>query len=174
MPNPALLVRPNFGIPDGQRSTPSIFVLMPFSKDLEPIYSTHISRVAKRLALTLGRADDFFTAHAVMTDVWTAIPRAAILVADCTGRNANVFYEIGIAHTVGRPVVLITQNESDVPFDLRHLPLSSMRTRRPAWSSLNWRWGRRSETFSRAKHSCLPVGLRMLRRMRRANDARCT
>jgi len=40
-------------------------------------------------------------------------------IADCTGRNPNVFYEIGIAHTLGRNVVMIT--EADVPFDLRHL-----------------------------------------------------
>ena len=43
------------------------------------------------------------------------------MIADCTGRNPNVFYEIGIAHTLGRDVILITQNEADVPFDLRHL-----------------------------------------------------
>ena len=37
-----------------------------------------------------------------------------------TGRNPNVMYEIGMAHTVGKPVVMITQNREDVPFDLKH------------------------------------------------------
>ena len=41
------------------------------------------------------------------------------MIADCTGRDPNVFYEIGVAHTVGKPVVLITQSADDVPFDLR-------------------------------------------------------
>lgn len=47
--------------------------------------------------------------------------RSRIIVADCTGKNANVFYEIGIAHAIGREVILITQSMNDIPFDLRHL-----------------------------------------------------
>jgi len=43
------------------------------------------------------------------------------VIADCTGRNPNVFYEIGLAHASGKPVILITQNSDDVPFDIRHL-----------------------------------------------------
>jgi hypothetical protein len=43
------------------------------------------------------------------------------VICDCTGRNSNVFYEIGIAHTLGREVILITQSAADIPFDLRHL-----------------------------------------------------
>ena len=43
------------------------------------------------------------------------------VVCDCSGRNPNVFYEAGIAHTLGREVILITQSEHDIPFDLRHL-----------------------------------------------------
>ena len=44
-----------------------------------------------------------------------------MVICDCTGRNPNVFYEIGIAHTLGREVILITQADADIPFDLRHL-----------------------------------------------------
>ncbi len=43
-----------------------------------------------------------------------------MLVAELTGRNPNVLYELGIAHTLGKPVVMITQSLDDVPFDLRH------------------------------------------------------
>ena len=56
-----------------------------------------------------------------MADVWTAVYRCRAVIADCTTRDPNVFYEIGMAHKVGKPVILITQDESDVPFDLRHL-----------------------------------------------------
>ena len=42
-------------------------------------------------------------------------------MCDVTGRNPNVFYEAGIAHAMGKKVVIITQNDQDVPFDLRHL-----------------------------------------------------
>jgi hypothetical protein len=54
-----------------------------------------------------------------MEDIWDAINAARAIIADCTGRNPNVFYEIGLAHAVGKPVVLITQKGEDVPFDLK-------------------------------------------------------
>ncbi len=116
-----LSVKPIFGISDASRAIPDVFVLMSFDPRFKPIYTTHISRVVKGLGLTAARADDFFTAHSVMADVWTAVHRSRVVIADCTDRNPNVFYEIGMAHTVGKPVLLITQNESDVPFDLRHI-----------------------------------------------------
>jgi len=56
-----------------------------------------------------------------MQDVVSLIDRSRVVICDCSTRNANVFYEIGIAHTLGREVILITQAETDIPFDLRHL-----------------------------------------------------
>ena len=56
-----------------------------------------------------------------MQDVVSLIDRSRVVICDCTGRNPNVFYEIGIAHTLGREVILITQSQEDIPFDLRHL-----------------------------------------------------
>jgi hypothetical protein len=58
---------------------------------------------------------------AVIQDAVSLIDRSKVVICDCTGRNPNVFYDIGIAHTLGREVVLITQAEADIPFDLRHL-----------------------------------------------------
>jgi hypothetical protein len=43
-----------------------------------------------------------------------------LVVVDFSGKNANVFYEAGIAHTLGKHVVPITQSNDDIPFDLRH------------------------------------------------------
>ena len=56
----------------------------------------------------------------VIQDVFSLIYQSSIVVVDFTGRNPNVFYETGIAHTLGKHVVPITQNDADVPFDLRH------------------------------------------------------
>lgn len=44
-----------------------------------------------------------------------------VVIADCTGRNANVFYELGLAHPLGKPVILLTQSEKDVPTDVIHI-----------------------------------------------------
>ena len=98
-----------------------VFVVMPFSDELRVVYDRHITSVVHGLDLTVARADDFFAASTVVSDVWNSICAAKVVVADCTGRNANVFYEIGIAHTLGKPVVLLAQDCADVPFDVRHM-----------------------------------------------------
>lgn len=56
-----------------------------------------------------------------MEDIWTKINQAAFIIADVTGKNPNVMYELGIAHTIGKPVILITQNTKSIPFDFTHL-----------------------------------------------------
>ncbi len=98
-----------------------LFMLMPFSSELKPIYNDHIKKVAKVLNLSISRADDFFSQKIVMDEIWSAIVYATVIIADCTTKNPNVFYEIGLAHAIGKPVILITQNPDDVPFDLRHI-----------------------------------------------------
>lgn len=94
-------------------------MLMPFTETIQPVYEDHIKKVASGMSLQIARADDFFSSHEVMQDVWQSLVAATAVIADCTGRNPNVFYEIGIAHTLGKPVILITQNSDDVPFDLK-------------------------------------------------------
>jgi hypothetical protein len=116
----ALAVRPLFGPRPELTAAPHVFVLMPFDNDLQPVY-TQIKRVCRRLQLSVERADDIFSASPVMDDVWRSLCNAGVVVADCTLRNPNVFYEIGIAHTIGKDVILLTQARSDVPFDVRHL-----------------------------------------------------
>ena len=116
-----MTVKPYFGLPTAPTTKSDVFVLMPFAEDLKPVYTDNISEVAKDIELAVSRADDFFTAGSIMADIWNAICDTRVVIACCTGRNPNVFYEIGLAHTVGKRVVLITQNKDDIPFDIRHL-----------------------------------------------------
>lgn len=97
------------------------FVLMPFQDEMKPVYEDHIKKVVINLGLECKRADDIFRDTAIIEDVWESINRARILIADLTGKNPNVFYEVGVAHTVGKNVILITQRIEDVPFDLLYL-----------------------------------------------------
>ncbi len=118
----AMIVAPT-DLPEPRQAhvAPDVFVIMPFRAELNPVYEDHIRRVCAQRALSVERADDFFTTHAVMADVWTSIQQAKVLIADCTDRNPNVFYEIGLAHALGRPVILVSQSAKDIPFDLGHL-----------------------------------------------------
>jgi hypothetical protein len=70
--------------------------------------------------LACERGDDVFGGNVVMDDIRASIETAALVVADLTGRNANVFYEVGIAHAINKPVLLMAQSIEDVPFDLRN------------------------------------------------------
>jgi hypothetical protein len=122
MSDPAqrLLITPALSRTFSSRYTSDILVLMPFDEAMRPIYDDHIASVAQRLNKSVARADDFFTSEQIMTEIWTALVNTALVIGDCTGRNPNVFYELGLAHAIGKPTVLITQSAQDVPFDLRH------------------------------------------------------
>jgi hypothetical protein len=111
-----------FGSPVPSNKWPVVFVAMPFLDEIDPIYRDHITEVVKhKMNKSLARADDFYADHEIMKDVWSAIYYCEVVIADCTGRNPNVFYEIGIAHTLGRKTVLIAQQIDDIPFDVRHI-----------------------------------------------------
>jgi hypothetical protein len=118
----SIYVQPTLGKPlDKSEVWSKIFMIMPFRDELTPVYKDHILKIANHLNVTCTRGDDFFSTEGIITEVWSAIYHAELCIADCTGRNPNVFYEIGVAHTVGRPCILIAQSIDDIPFDIRHL-----------------------------------------------------
>lgn len=116
----SLIVNPLFENPRPDAGNPEIFVLMPFSEDLQVIYENYIKRAADRCNRSIARADDFFNANPILSDIWNAINTASVIIADYTGKNPNVFYEIGIAHTLGKRVIPISQTTEDIPFDVAH------------------------------------------------------
>ena len=97
-----------------------VFHLCPFQDPFDSIYRDHIRPTANKMGFTIDRADEIYGTQPIIEDIWEAINCAEIIIADVTGRNPNVMYEIGMAHTIGKPVVIITQAIDDVPFDLRH------------------------------------------------------
>ena len=54
----------------------------------------------------------------ILDDIWTGIIEADFVIADVSDANANVFYELGMAHAIGTPVIIIAQDVSNVPFDI--------------------------------------------------------
>ena len=70
-----------------------------------------------------------------MDQVWSGINSAKVLVAELTTRNPNVFYELGIAHTLRKPVVLVSSNDKDVPFDLHHIRVIYYDVTDPFWGA---------------------------------------
>lgn len=94
------------------------FVVMPFKKSLNIVYETSIRKVVNSHNLSCIRADEIVGTNLITWDVWEKINRARVIIADLTGKNPNVFYEVGLAHAIGKDVILLTQTIDDVPFDL--------------------------------------------------------
>lgn len=110
-----------FQITEHENILPSLVsAMMPFLASFDSVYQS-IQQASANVGLSCRRADNIWENPAVIQDVVSLIDQSRVVVCDCTGRNPNVFYEAGIAHTLGREVILITQSEEDVPFDLRHL-----------------------------------------------------
>ena len=91
---------------------------MPFQSEFTPVYET-IKKTCSDLKLTCTRTDEIWEEPEVINDIFSLIFRSNVVICDFSGRNSNVFYEAGIAHTLGRKVVPLVQNPEDIPFDLR-------------------------------------------------------
>lgn len=98
-----------------------VFIAMPFNDAFNSIYEDHIEKVCNKKLLSCLRVDRIKRASSIINDIWSGINSAKVIIADCTGQNANVFYEIGLAHALGKPVILITQNLNDIPFDISRI-----------------------------------------------------
>lgn len=96
------------------------FVLMPFGEDWSDDVYDVLGEILKGEGYTAERADDA-NGSFIMEDIWSKINMSKFIVAEVTGQNPNVMYELGIAHTVGKPVVMISRDMDRIPFDFRHL-----------------------------------------------------
>lgn len=89
----------------------SCFVVMPFSAPLGDYYSKIYRPAIEKAGLVPVRADaEIFGTGKIIDQIWSGIRAAKVLVAELTSRNPNVFYELGLAHALEKPVVLISSN----------------------------------------------------------------
>jgi len=110
------------------------FVVMPFAEPHGSYYSKIYEPAIRKAGLKPVRADsEIFGAGKVMDQIWSGINAAKVLVAELTTKNPNVFYELGLAHTLRKPVVLVSSNEDDVPFDLHHIRVIYYDVNDPFW-----------------------------------------
>lgn len=128
-----LWVKPS-RLPEAMRYAPSsnrviaksIFVAMSFAEDRQPVFQT-IQEASSRAGFQCFRGDNqgFYSKNLhIMTNITESIVHSHIVVVDISDRNPNVFYELGVADTLGKPVILLFDGNGDVPFDvngLRHV-----------------------------------------------------
>ena len=109
------------------------FVAMPFLKDFRSEYDQVIKPAIERAGFQALRGDEIYSKRNVMGDVWKALRECTLVIAELSGRNPNVLYELGLAHAIGKPAILLTRKEQDVPFDLKGLRYLFYETKNPFW-----------------------------------------
>lgn len=97
----------------------SVFVLMPFDDEHKAVYEQYIKPICEEYGFEVENADTTSTQQNIIRDIITGINNASLLIADLTGSNANVHYEVGVADALGLPALLITQNREGAEFDLQ-------------------------------------------------------
>lgn len=114
-------LRPLKHEPPRPSGRPRCFVIMPFKPaQIQEMYHEFLAPALDECGVEFQRGDDIFGSNVVMDDVLSAIAEADLIIADLSGQNANVFYEVGIAHALGKPVLLLSSTTDDIPYDLRH------------------------------------------------------
>lgn len=96
----------------------SVFVLTPFLKSRQTVYRV-INDTCNNAGLKCSRGDEQYVKGDVLPTLLKKIVQARLVIANIDGRNANVFYELGIAHALDKPTILITKRPNDVPFDVK-------------------------------------------------------
>jgi hypothetical protein len=93
-------------------------ILMPYSQEA---WSDEVHVILKETLekhnFQVERADDKLDTE-ILEGIWNIINESRIVIADCTGANPNVLYEVGIAHTIGKDVIFISQDIKQIPYDI--------------------------------------------------------
>lgn len=115
---------------------PQCFVIMPFGGWFDNYYVDIYIPAIENAGFDAKRADDLYRPGNIVNDIWNYTKESTVVLADLTNKNPNVFYELGLAHAITRPAVLITASMDDVPFDLRSLRVIVYDKNSPNWGDI--------------------------------------
>jgi hypothetical protein len=109
------------------------FIITPFGGWFDEYYEDIFRPAIEAAGLNATRADDLYRPGTIVNDIWKFAQDAKVILADLTHKNPNVFYELGLAHALAKPAILITESIDDVPFDLRSLRVLQYDKNRSDW-----------------------------------------
>jgi hypothetical protein len=96
-----------------------VFVAMQFGQPFDTLYQEVINPGARKLNLDVIRIDELAGPGIIFEDIKRQIAEAKIVIAEITAPNQNVFYELGYAHALNKPTILLAQRGKELPFDIR-------------------------------------------------------
>jgi hypothetical protein len=98
---------------------PRVFVAMPFEEPFNTMYREVIQPEGERLGLKVVRADELSGPGIIFEDIKREISESKVVIAEITAPNQNVFYELGYAHALNKPTILLARRDRELPFDIR-------------------------------------------------------
>ena len=98
--------------------SPEIFVGMPFTPDFDEVYKLGILEVVTNLGYSCKRVDEIEFVGDIVSKIYELIENARLIIAEVSVQNANVYYELGYAYALKKPVILLTKDLSLAHFDL--------------------------------------------------------
>ncbi len=101
--------------------TGKAFVLIPHNKEFDELFYHYIKPALESHGLTVLKADNIFKPGNILSQVWAQIRTAEVILADVSGQNSNVIFEIGLCYGLQRCPILLTRNPSELPFNIRNL-----------------------------------------------------
>ena len=101
---------------DGTR--PKAFIVMKFEDTYDNLYREVIRPVCEKSGFQVQRADDVFRPGIILQDIINGLLDSDVVIAEISPSNANVFYELGYAHALDKPTVLLARRGGDLPFDI--------------------------------------------------------
>lgn len=98
---------------------PTCFVAMQFTPEFNTLFEEVIRPACENFGYIVLRADDLYTNGAIIDDITSSLRNSTIVIADITPDNPNVFYEVGYAHAIGKPTILLSdKSRQRLPFDV--------------------------------------------------------
>lgn len=102
-----------------QSIRPKLFVVMQFTEEYNKLYEEVILPISQSLGFDCIRADEFYTSTPILKDIISSIEESTAIIAEITPDNPNVFYEIGYAHAIKKPTILLCDKRREkLPFDI--------------------------------------------------------
>lgn len=97
---------------------PNAFIAMQFSEPYNEVYRDAIRPFVAEIGFEPFRVDEAAGPGIILNDIWTRITEASVVIAEVSEPNPNVYYEVGVAHALRKPTVLLAQRGTKLPFDL--------------------------------------------------------
>lgn len=97
---------------------PKAFVVMQFSEPYNELYTDVIKKITNEFGIEAIRADETYSAGLIIADIIKYIEESKIIIADISSANPNVYYEVGYAHALNKPTILIAEKGVKLPFDV--------------------------------------------------------